>query len=69
MCIRDRLRYGAAAVVMAFDENGQADNYERRIEICQRAYNILVNEVGFPPEDIIFDPNILTCLLYTSRCV
>jgi 5-methyltetrahydrofolate--homocysteine methyltransferase len=52
--------YGAATVVMAFDEQGQAANYERRIEICQRAYNILVNEVGFPPEDIIFDPNILT---------
>ncbi len=54
------LRYGAATVVMAFDEQGQADSYERRVEICQRAYNILVNEVGFPPEDIIFDPNILT---------
>ncbi|WP_044173885.1 methionine synthase [Flectobacillus major] len=53
-------RYGAAAVVMAFDEQGQADSYERRIEICQRAYNILVNEVNFPPQDIIFDPNILT---------
>ncbi len=54
------LRYGAATVVMAFDEQGQADSYERRIEICERAYNILVNEVGFPPQDIIFDPNILT---------
>jgi 5-methyltetrahydrofolate--homocysteine methyltransferase len=53
-------KYGAAVVVMAFDEKGQADNYERRIEICQRAYNILTKEVGFPPEDIIFDPNILT---------
>ncbi|PQA58901.1 methionine synthase [Siphonobacter curvatus] len=53
-------RYGAAAVVMAFDENGQADSYERRIEICERAYRILVDEVGFPAEDIIFDPNILT---------
>ncbi len=53
-------RYGAATVVMAFDETGQADSYQRRIEICERAYNILVNEVGFPPEDIIFDPNILT---------
>ncbi|MDR6194394.1 methionine synthase [Siphonobacter sp. SORGH_AS_0500] len=53
-------RYGAAAVVMAFDENGQADNYERRIQICERAYRILVDEVGFPPQDIIFDPNILT---------
>ena len=53
-------RYGAAAVIMAFDETGQADSYARRIEICQRAYNILVNEVGFPAEDIIFDPNVLT---------
>lgn len=52
--------YGAAAVVMAFDEEGQASTYERRIEICSRAYNILVNEVKFPPEDIIFDPNVLT---------
>src|SRR5687768_1242305 len=51
-------RYGAAAVVMAFDEKGQADTYERKIEICARAYRILVDEVGFPPEDIIFDPNI-----------
>ncbi len=51
-------RYGAAAVVMAFDETGQADTYERKIEICQRAYHILVNEVDFPPEDIVFDPNI-----------
>lgn len=50
--------FGAATVVMAFDEVGQADNYERRVEICQRSYNILVNEVGFPPQDIIFDPNI-----------
>ena len=54
------LQYGAAAVVMAFDEQGQADNYQRRIEICKRSYDILVNEVGFPPQDIIFDPNILT---------
>ena len=51
-------RYGAAAVVMAFDEQGQADSYQRKIDICQRAYRILVDEVGFPPEDIIFDPNI-----------
>ncbi|CAN7168977.1 methionine synthase [Variovorax sp. LjRoot290] len=51
-------RYGAAAVVMAFDEQGQADTYERKIEICERAYRILVDEIGFPPEDIIFDPNI-----------
>ena len=50
-------KYGAAAVVMAFDEDGQADNLERRNEICERAYRILVDEVGFPPEDIIFDPN------------
>lgn len=57
---RTVLRYGAATVVMAFDEQGQADNLERRIEICGRAYRILVDEVGFPPEDIIFDPNILT---------
>lgn len=54
------LSYGAAVIVMAFDERGQADNLERRIEICQRAYDILVNRVGFPPQDIIFDPNILT---------
>jgi 5-methyltetrahydrofolate--homocysteine methyltransferase len=52
------LRYGAAVVVMAFDEQGQADTAARKIEICTRAYNILVNEVGFPAEDIIFDPNI-----------
>ncbi|PIT83625.1 methionine synthase [Limnohabitans sp. 15K] len=51
-------RYGAAAVVMAFDEKGQADTYERKIEICERAYRVLVDEVNFPPEDIIFDPNI-----------
>ena len=51
-------RYGAAAVVMAFDEKGQADTYARKTEICERAYRILVDEVGFPPEDIIFDPNI-----------
>jgi 5-methyltetrahydrofolate--homocysteine methyltransferase len=51
-------RYGAAAVVMAFDEVGQADTYQRRIDICKRAYDILVNEVKFPAEDIIFDPNI-----------
>jgi len=51
-------RYGAATVVMAFDEQGQADTYERKIEICKRCYQILVNEVGFPAEDIIFDPNI-----------
>ena len=53
-------RYGAAAVVMAFDEHGQADNLKRRQEICSRAYRILTEEVGFPPEDIVFDPNILT---------
>ena len=52
--------YGAAVVVMAFDENGQAASYDKKIEICRRAYDILTKEVGFPPEDIIFDPNILT---------
>ncbi len=51
-------RYGAAVIVMAFDEDGQADSYERRIEICKRSYDILVNEVNFPAQDIIFDPNI-----------
>jgi 5-methyltetrahydrofolate--homocysteine methyltransferase len=51
-------RYGAAVIVMAFDEQGQADNYERRIEICKRSYDILVNQVKFPAQDIIFDPNI-----------
>jgi len=51
-------KYGAAAVVMAFDEKGQADTFERKIEICKNSYDILVNEVGFAPEDIIFDPNI-----------
>ncbi len=51
-------RYGAAVVVMAFDEKGQADTFARKAEICQRAYRILVDEVGFPPEDIIFDPNV-----------
>lgn len=51
-------RYGAAAIVMAFDEQGQADTVQRKIEICQRAYSILTEQVGFPPEDIIFDPNI-----------
>jgi 5-methyltetrahydrofolate--homocysteine methyltransferase len=52
--------YGAAMVVMAFDENGQADSYERRIEICKRSYDILVHQVGVRPQDIIFDPNVLT---------
>jgi len=51
-------RYGAAVIVMAFDETGQADTYERRIEICKRSYDVLVNEVNFSPQDIIFDPNI-----------
>jgi 5-methyltetrahydrofolate--homocysteine methyltransferase len=51
-------RYGAAVVVMAFDEDGQADTYQRKIEICERSYRVLVDEVGYPPEDIIFDPNI-----------
>jgi 5-methyltetrahydrofolate--homocysteine methyltransferase len=54
------LKYGAAVVVMAFDEEGQAATYEEKIRICERAYRMLVDEVGFPPEDIIFDPNILT---------
>ena len=52
------MRYGAAVVVMAFDEDGQADSIDRKFEICKRSYDVLVNEVGFPPEDIIFDPNI-----------
>ncbi len=52
--------YGAMVVVMAFDEKGQADSYERRLEICQRAYNLLTQKAGLPPQDIIFDPNILT---------
>ena len=55
---REILRYGAAVIVMAFDEQGQADTLERKVEICTRAYDLLVNEVGFPPEDIILDPNI-----------
>ncbi|MGH8172118.1 MAG: dihydropteroate synthase, partial [Rhodanobacteraceae bacterium] len=55
---RKVLRYGAAAVVMAFDEQGQADTCARKVEICTRAYKILTEQVGFPPEDIIFDPNI-----------
>ena len=54
------LKYGAAVVVMAFDEKGQAATFDEKIRICERAYRILVDEVGFPPEDIIFDPNILT---------
>jgi 5-methyltetrahydrofolate--homocysteine methyltransferase len=53
-------RYGAAVIVMAFDERGQADTYERKIEVCARSYKILTERVGFPPQDIIFDPNILT---------
>jgi 5-methyltetrahydrofolate--homocysteine methyltransferase len=57
---RKVLKYGAAVVVMAFDEQGQAATYAEKIRICERAYRILVDEVGFPPEDIIFDPNILT---------
>ena len=52
-------RYGAGVVVMAFDEKGQAETVERKVAICERAYRLLVDEVGFPPEDIIFDPNIL----------
>ncbi len=57
---RKIMQYGAATVVMAFDEKGQADSLQRRIEICRRAYDILTTEVGFAPEDIIFDPNVLT---------
>ena len=53
-------KHGAAVIVMAFDETGQADSFERKVDICQRAYQLLVNMVDFPPEDIIFDPNILT---------
>ncbi len=53
-------KYGAAAIVMAFDENGQADTFEKKIEICKKSYDLLVNNVGFPKEDIIFDPNVLT---------
>jgi 5-methyltetrahydrofolate--homocysteine methyltransferase len=53
-------RYGAAVVVMAFDERGQADGFERKTEVCERSYRILTQEVGFPPQDIIFDPNVLT---------
>ncbi len=59
-CARTVMRFGAAVVVMAFDENGQAAGFEDKIRICQRAYKILVEELGFPAEDIIFDPNILT---------
>jgi 5-methyltetrahydrofolate--homocysteine methyltransferase len=59
-CARTVLKYGAAVVVMAFDEQGQAASFAEKIRICERAYRILVDDVGFPPEDIIFDPNILT---------
>ena len=52
-------KYGAAAVVMLFDEKGQADTYEKRIEVADRSYHLLVDKLGFPPEDIIFDPNVL----------
>ena len=54
------LQYGAAVIIMAFDENGQADNFQRKIGVCKRAYKILTEEINFPPQDIIFDPNILT---------
>jgi len=57
---KEILRFGAAVIVMAFDEEGQADTYERKISVCQRAYKILTEQVGFAPQDIIFDPNILT---------
>jgi 5-methyltetrahydrofolate--homocysteine methyltransferase len=53
-------RYGAAVIVMAFDEKGQADSFQRKCDICKRCYDLLVNQIGFPPQDIIFDPNILT---------
>src|SRR5262249_12789673 len=53
-------RYGAAAIVMAFDERGQADNFQRKIEICERAYTLLTKQADFPASDIIFDPNVLT---------
>ena len=56
---KEILKFGAAVIVMAFDEKGQADTFERKIEICSRAYKILVDDIGFPPQDIIFDPNIL----------
>ena len=59
-CAQKVLQFGAAVVVMAFDEQGQAASYAEKIRICERAYKILVDEIGFPPEDIIFDPNILT---------
>ncbi|RMD94777.1 MAG: methionine synthase, partial [Calditrichaeota bacterium] len=57
---RKILQYGAAVIVMAFDEKGQADTFERKIEVCERAYRILTEEIGFPPQDIILDPNVLT---------
>ncbi|PJB00134.1 MAG: methionine synthase, partial [Ignavibacteriales bacterium CG_4_9_14_3_um_filter_30_11] len=57
---KEILRFGAAVIVMAFDEKGQADTYERKISVCERAYKILIEQVGFAPQDIIFDPNILT---------
>lgn len=57
---RTVMKFGAAVIVMAFDENGQADTLERKIEVCKRAYKILTEEIGFPPSEIIFDPNILT---------
>src|SRR5207245_7264811 len=56
---REVRRFGAGVVVMAFDEQGQADTAERKVSICERAYRLLVDEVGFPPEDIVFDPNVL----------
>jgi 5-methyltetrahydrofolate--homocysteine methyltransferase len=57
---KEILRYGAAVIVMAFDEKGQADTFDRKIEVCERAYKILTKKVDFPPQDIIFDSNILT---------
>ena len=63
------LRYGAAAIVMAFDEQGQADTYDRKVQICTRAYRLLVDQVGFPPEDIVFDPNIFAIAAMWSGVV
>ena len=59
--------YGAAVIVMAFDEDGQADNFERRIQICERSYRILVDKINFPPEDIIFDPQYFSCSHWNGR--
>ena len=60
-------RYGAAVVVMAFDEQGQADTYQRKVEICSRAYQVLTEQVGLAPQDIIFDPNIIISTWFTNH--